>query len=512
MLRNARGVAWVVSLAALWVYVMTLSPTVAWRNYGEDSGDLLVASATLGIPHPTGYPLYVLLGRLAGFLPLGALAFRINLVSAIAGAVSVFFLARLTLELAGAPFRLGAWLASATAGLLYAFSTGAWSQSTVAEVYALNAAFFGAILWALARADRTGEFRWLALSAFLFGLGLTNHLLLLAAGPALVIVIARRIASGSIGVAGTVLLLLLVIWGVSLDAYLPIRASCGPEFSWGVPNTPSRLFWVLTGRQYAGNFFHRSISEIIHHLAVGRWWVDFGWGLSLLSVGIGAAVWGGKFGPKGSSLPLLATLVVSLAMVSVYAIPDDVGYWMPAGFVLCAIAGSGIAVLWDRFQHPVPRGVLAAASVAAVLFGLIGHYGDVDASQDITPYLFAHRNLEAVEPNALIVSEYDGRTFSLWFYKATDFRESHPKVVVVYKYLLIWPWYLNHLSRRYPDLALPPPSNDIDLQMNRIIARNIKRRPVYLVRDDPGLASVFRVSPLGYPLIPIFRVTQRPGT
>ena len=512
MLRNARGVAWVAALAALWVYAMTLSPTVAWRNFGEDSGDLLVASATLGIPHPTGYPLYVLLGRVAGFLPLGTLAFRINLVSALAGAASVFFLACLTFELTGASSGAGAWLASATAALLYAFSQGAWSQSSVAEVYALNAAFLGAILWALARADRTGGFRPLALAAYLFGLGLTNHLLVLATAPALAIVIARRIASRSIGVRGVVLLLLLVMWGMSLDAYLPVRASCGPEFSWGVPNTPGRLFWVLTGRQYAGNFFHRSILEVLRHVAVGRWWPDFGWGLILLGIGILGAVRGGRLGLRGPALPLFATLVVALALVSVYAIPDDVGYWMPVDFVLCAIAGTGIAFLWEQLRHPLPRGVLAAAALAAVLLGLIGNFRVVDASGDVTPYLYAHVNLEAVEPNALIVSEYDGRTFSLWFYKATDFRQSRPQLVVVYKYLLIWPWYLHHLSRRYPDLALPPPSNDIDLQMNRIIARNIRLRPVYIVRDDPGLASIFRADPVGFPAIPIFRVTRRSGT
>src|SRR5262249_19498578 len=150
----------------------------------------------------------------------------------------------------------------------------------------------------------------------------------------------------------------------------------------------------------------------------------------------------------------------------------------------------------------LPRAVLAAAALAAVLLGLIGNYREVDASGDVTPYLFAHRNLEAVEPNALIVSEYDGRTFSLWVYNATDFRQSHPNVVVVYKFLLVWPWYVNPLARRYPDLRVPPASNDIDLQMNRIIARNIKRRPVYLVRDDPGLAPIFRLSPTGYPPIP----------
>src|SRR5438552_16445635 len=95
MSRSIQGAAWVAALAALWAYALTLSPTVAWVNLGEDSGALLVASATLGIPHPTGYPLFVLLGRVASLLPLGAIAFRINLTAAIAGAASVYFLVRL---------------------------------------------------------------------------------------------------------------------------------------------------------------------------------------------------------------------------------------------------------------------------------------------------------------------------------------------------------------------------------------------------------------------------------
>src|SRR5512132_3076673 len=99
MPRTALGAAWVAALLALWVYVQTLSPTVAWVNQGEDSGDLLAAAATLGIAHPTGYPLFVLLGRAASWIPIGAVAFRINLVAALAGAASVFFLALLVLEL-----------------------------------------------------------------------------------------------------------------------------------------------------------------------------------------------------------------------------------------------------------------------------------------------------------------------------------------------------------------------------------------------------------------------------
>src|SRR5512134_78178 len=147
MPRYARGAAWVAALAALWVYVLTLSPTVTWKNFGEDSGDLLSASATLGIPHPTGYPLYVLLGRVASLLPLGSIAFRVNLVSALAGAAGVYFLARWVLEAAPkAAGTGGAMFGALGAALVYAFSRGAWSQSVLAEVYTLQIAILGAIL------------------------------------------------------------------------------------------------------------------------------------------------------------------------------------------------------------------------------------------------------------------------------------------------------------------------------------------------------------------------------
>jgi len=132
----------------------------------------------------------------------------------------------------------------------------------------------------------------------------------------------------------------------------------------------------------------------------------------------------------------------------------------------------------------------------------------VDASGDLTPYLYAQHNLSSVEPNALIVSEYDGRTFALWFYQATDFKKSHPEVVVAYKYLLVWPWYLNHLARYYRTLAVPGYPGSLDLMMNRLIARNIRTRPVYLTREDPGLLPLFRTDRVGDSSMPLYRVRE----
>lgn len=515
MPRHAHGAAWVAALAALWVYAVTLSPTVTWRNQGEDSGDLLVASATLGIPHPTGYPLYVVLGRVASLVPVGSVAYRINLVSALAGAAGIYFLARWILELAPRAAGPAAALFGALAGsLLYAFSRGAWSQSVLAEVYTLNIALLGASLWSIARADRTGKVRWLCLSAYLFGLGLTNHLLILAAAPALLIAAGRRVVSREIGLPGIVLLLLLALWGATLDLYLPIRASQGPEFSWGVPNTPERLWWVLSGAQYARNFFERSLPEAVLHLVPGRWPLDFGAGLLLLGAGVvSLAIWRrarraepGEGGWIQPLLPALAAFVASVTLLSAYSIEDDVGYWMPVGYTAAALGGAGLPALWGLLRWRGARAALAILAAAVVLWGAARSWREVDASSDLIPWLYASRSLEAVEPDALIVSEYDGRTFALWFYKATEFRRSHPDLVVAYKYLLVWEWYRLHLAKRYPGLSVPPGNDSLDVLLNRIVARNIRRRPVYLVRDDPALASVFRTEPVGLPQLPLFRV------
>lgn len=506
MHRSVQGAAWVAALAALWAYALTLSPTVAWVNLGEDSGDLLAASATLGIPHPTGYPLFVLLGRIASLLPLGAIAFRINLIAAIAGAASVYFLVRLAYSLSPPESRgLGALLSAGACALLYAASRGAWSQSVLAEVYTLNAAFLGAILWLLVKAEEERDVRSLILACYLFGLGLTNHLLLLAASPALLVGIWRFSRTNRIGPWGAVLLPVLAFWGLTLDLFLPVRAAQNPEFSWGAPVTPERLWWVLSGAQYGGNFFARGPQGILNHLVPGRWGVDFGWGLALVGIGLVLAL----IRREGRAASGWAAFLASLVLLSVYAIGDDVGYWMPAAWIAAALAASGWASLWNAPRwRPIVRGVSILVLAGGALLGFLSNWKRVDASADLTPYLYAHHNLSVVEPNALVVSEYDGRTFALWFYKATDFKKSHPDLVVAYKYLLVWPWYLHHLARHYPSLAVPGYPGDLDVMMNRLIARNIRKRPVYLTREDPGLLPIFRTERVGDVRIPLYRVRE----
>jgi hypothetical protein len=137
---------WAASLlvggAALTAYLLTLQPTVG----RADTFEFQVTAPVLGIAHPTGYPLYLVLGKLFSLLPVGSVAVRVNLLSAVAAAVAV----ALQYEIMRHSLRADP-VAAALAALAFGLSPVFWSQAVMAEVYALHNAFVAAILGAALR-------------------------------------------------------------------------------------------------------------------------------------------------------------------------------------------------------------------------------------------------------------------------------------------------------------------------------------------------------------------------
>src|SRR5438552_3064533 len=128
----ALGVGVLVCVAAL--YVRTLAPSVLPGDYAE----FQMCAAILGVPHPTGYPLYILLGKLFTLLPVGDVAYRVNLSSAVymAGAAGMLFAIALRL-LRDMQTRAG-WWAAAIGAAFFALAPTVWSMALVARSYALN--------------------------------------------------------------------------------------------------------------------------------------------------------------------------------------------------------------------------------------------------------------------------------------------------------------------------------------------------------------------------------------
>ncbi|VAW34114.1 hypothetical protein MNBD_CHLOROFLEXI01-5112, partial [hydrothermal vent metagenome] len=172
-----------IGVAVLPVYLSTMSRTVGQA----DTFEFQVVAPQLGIAHPTGYPLYLLLGKLFTLLPFGSVAWRINVGTAVLTTLALIFFFKLLWEIWGVPET--AVLAAVVMGLTVTL----WSQSIAAEVYALHALVVCMALWLMVR---VGEWRVasgqaktsfpprflrslrlnLILLAATIGLGLTNHL------------------------------------------------------------------------------------------------------------------------------------------------------------------------------------------------------------------------------------------------------------------------------------------------------------------------------------------------
>ena len=175
-------VALVLTILGLAAYVRTLAPDIL---YG-DSAEFQCLAYTLGITHSTGYPTYLFLGRLIGFLPVSNLAWRISLLSAVCAAITVggvYLLARYFTR-----SRVGAALGSLALGISYTF----WSQAVIAEVYTPGMAFLVGIMLLLFHWQMDPKNRSLSLlaAALLAGLSLGVHASVwLIAPPAVALVL-----------------------------------------------------------------------------------------------------------------------------------------------------------------------------------------------------------------------------------------------------------------------------------------------------------------------------------
>ena len=188
-----------VFLLTLGVYVKTMAPAVSFW----DCGEFIASSYLLGVPHPPGSPLYVLLGRVFSLAPIADVAARVTFMSALSSALAVWCVYCSTLALArralgGNPLMpfgdrrdVGPLSGAVLAALLLAFSYTQWFNATEAEVYGYSIFFTCAGLWLIlyweGSGHRQASDRWLLFIAYLFGLGGGLHLLCLLTIPTLAI-------------------------------------------------------------------------------------------------------------------------------------------------------------------------------------------------------------------------------------------------------------------------------------------------------------------------------------
>ncbi|MFN2115350.1 MAG: protein O-mannosyl-transferase family [Anaerolineae bacterium] len=342
---RARAIVPAVACAglALLLYTLTLAPTVYW----SDSAELQRVAVTLDLPHPTGYPLYLLLGRAwVTLVPLRDAAWRMNLFSAAAAAAAAGLTSALVQRLSGSV------PAAVAAGALLAVSASFWSQAVVAEVYALHALLVVLILIAALR-----ERPSLPVLGLLLGLGLAHHRMTLLLVPGLLVCLVLRRASvphgwRQLALAAVAFVGALSLYGLtyaavawpSRRAFLEYVLHSAPQF-WsadGVAAHAANTVWPVVSQQLGGA------------------------GLALAAIG---ALWCWRSdrpcGPATAIL-LASSWLLGVGFFLFYRPPDMfsfAGHYQVAGAILI---GLGVAAVVERTAS-LSRRSLSQTATAALL-------------------------------------------------------------------------------------------------------------------------------------------------
>ena len=379
---------------AILFYRLTLTPSLSYLS--PDGNELATIPYILGLAHMPGYPLYTWLGKVFTWLPFGDIAHRINLMSAVLGALSIGGLYLLAISLlhskAASPVlrRAGASLVA----LLFAFSPTFWSQAVIAEVYAPNIAFVALTLLALLYWERTRRDRHFFLFALIFGLSLGTHISNL--GFALAFIIFVLLTDRSVLKRPTWWLAGLVGFGlgVSQFAWLPYKASTLNDRMMleRAPTTLEGIYNYTLGA-FPQFKFAFPLSQLPDRIVVYLYLLtkQFGWLSVILGmVGLGALL---LRRPRHYHL-LVGMYLVHVWFFIQYRVFDLDVFFLPAHFLWAIFLAFGIvemlgglAVIVDlisRGQTPrVAHWLIAALAVATTIIPLSRNLTESDHSYDV---------------------------------------------------------------------------------------------------------------------------------
>lgn len=448
----------IASIGVLVAYLPTLAPGVVWSGAGIDSGDLVAAIAVGGVPHPTGYPTLMLLGLAVRAVPMGDLALRLNVLTALAAAGSLVPMGLLAARLrpsAGAAMPLPEAASGAAVLALYGLAPLVWSNAIVTEVYAFASLFLWSALYAAVRARAAvatgkGSARWAAGAGVLLGLGIGAHVTVALGAPALAVILlvgggrsrqAWRLAAPAMAGVAT---------GCAVYAYLPIAAALDPPINWGAPTTPERFWSVVSGEIYRSRLDASNLGATAGKAAwlLGEPVRQLTWVLLPL------LAFGGASLTRRLSWTALATgwIAISALVVSaVYNSRDDEVFVLPA---LAAAALWSVVGVHEVVRLAPAAGAGAHRLVAAMLPSILIATAVIRGTE-LAPQVsmrhathaaaFAHATLAQAETGTVLLTEDDRATFPLWYARYAP--GGRADVTIVDRRLWQFDWYRATLHR-----------------------------------------------------------------
>ena len=470
------------------LYLYTLAPTI----YNLDSAELTTATVSGGLMRATGYPLYLILGRLWVFLPIGDVGYRMNLFSAFNGALTALFVERILRRLG-----VGHWAALSSVGLLVT-APFFWSLSLVAEVYTLHTALMSLLILLLMDWNEHPSPKKLAIITLTIGLSMGHHLATALLVPGAVWYVFVTHPRQTLTPRAVFIALSGLVLGLSVYLYIPLRYLSSPVFNYAGTYdatgqfhpvnlaTPDGLWWLFTAKSFAVQMFaYKGISLwnetvwFVGHLARTFFLIGLGPGF------LGMAVFFRRNWKLSGMLFLM--FACSAFFYIDYRVMDKETMLLPTYVVWAIWLGMGTQWLLDWVSASETPAIkvwairmLQGAIFISVLGAILYTGPKVDLSDDWSTRIRSEAILEYAEPNALIFGWWD-TVPAIQYLQLVEGQRRDVQVV-------------NRFLISFEDLTT--------------YAKNeVSNRPVYINELPLGWHSIFDVKKAG----PVFQLLPKDG-
>ena len=481
-------------LILFWVafagYLTLITPGIYWR----DAGELTASAFGLGVAHPTGFSAYVIMAKLATFVPLGSIAFRVNLLSSVCGGAAVSLAYVLMVRFAGDRTRMTRWSAGAGA-LLLAWGSTFWLHSTTAEVYAPNLLVTLALIWYGLEVIERGSHTATRAMAVLTGLGIGLHSsIALSAGAVWLVVLAwhwtrpgdrgPRIGRDLAWSAALGLTAALVV------AYLPIRAAADPWRNWGHPDTLSAVWSHISGARIreafggsmvSGSAVGPNLGEAALQLADQVSWTGFLAILGMLVLGLSRPIHAGML-----LLLWVGDLFFTVMLNPMGMVDHQTGLLTTTVTVIAAASGVawiGRKFTGHHFKEPLASLVIWVGFVGLAMPAMVSNGGVRNTRSLYHPMDQADDAFDNSPPRTLLLVASDDIASATTYAQGVENRR--PDCTTVVRQHIFDADYIGKLRRAHgPEhltdgfmTSLQAGMGPLEL-IDRLVAENTERRPI----------------------------------
>lgn len=467
------------------VYFLVLWQILLWaQNPGlmsDDSGEMAAAVFGLGLPHPPGYPFFNLIGHLVCQIPIGAIAFRLNLFSAFLTLLSLCLTLDALRKMAplmgkyetqrpvgarhDSPLqqrlqnifpRVSNDLLLAAVGLVFVSFRGVFAQSLTAKgcIYTLTLLFTSVAVWLYVFQQRhPQDNRPLIAVWFLWAIGLANHWQTLILWVPFLLIWSYQKRKGW-KTKVTLTMATLVVIGLSLYLYLPLRAQLNCEPCWGYPINLPLFYWVVSRQLVAGvehwvqsgAFYAESAGEMTR--ALFRDWIP---GFAILSLGGMVLLW------KRSRQLFLGLMALFVPVfLGIFAIHEEYNtYLMPVYLVSLAgllVIFGFVAARWflESFVHPKTSLVLIGILGLLSAGWLLHVFQLEDKSRYTLAEDFGTNALKGLPKGAILLADGDHYVMPIWYEHFAEGKR--PDLIFEPSVFLYHGWGWKQLSDQSEDL------------------------------------------------------------